>query len=239
MFSTPVAFFNEEFYILMPMIWENNKKGQLLIFADKLPVLDETTENLTRSVCEAAARIIEESASGQKVPELRYTDSVTGTYNYGLWWKRLIEEISRAKRLVDSKISLIVLDIDHFDRFNHAYGYLVGDQLLHLIADRIQSCLRIVDMVGRIGGDEFGIALPDTPKEDAHIIADRILDAMSTLPAEMRIKEAHPFTMSGGIAGYPDDADTPGKLVEKAKTALVSAKIMGGSCVKSFTHLEE
>ena len=239
LFSGSVSFFQEDFYILMPLIWRDNIEGHLFLFAGEMPNFDETIKDLLQLVCEDAARIIQESASGRRFHELAFTDSLTGTYNYGLWWKRLHEEFSRMKRMKDTKISLLIFDIDHLDRFNRAHGYLVGDQLLRAIADRIKSCSRINDIVGRIGGDEFGVVLPDTSKEDTLKVADRILDAVSGLPTEMHIKLSHPSTLSCGIAGFPDDADTPGKLVERAKTALVSAKIMGGNRIKSFEHLEE
>ena len=232
-------YFLERFYVLIPFVWQNNIQAQLLVFSDKLPALDETTEPLFQSVCEAGGRAIENSVSGQKFSEMTHTDSLTGTYNYGLWWKRLKEEFSRAQRIKDTKISVIIFDIDHFDHFNRANGYFVGDQLLRLIGDRIKSLLRVVDIVGRIGGEEFGVVLPDTTKQKALKVADRILDAISGLPSEMHIQLSKPLTLSGGIAAFPNDADTPEKLMEQAKTARVSAKIMGGNCIKSFEHLEE
>jgi len=239
LFSAPVSFLTEELYILIPLVWEGVKKGQILLFADETPNLAAEIKDIARRACDAAARTIEESASDQKLHDFKFTDSLTGTYNYGLWWKRLHEEFSRARRMEKPDVCLIILDIDQFDRFNRAHGFLAGDQLLRLIADRIKSCLRNIDMVGRIGGDEFGVALPDTEKQGARMVADRIQEALIGLPDEMRIKVTSPFSVSGGIAGFPDDADTPGKLVERAKMALVSAKIMGGGNIKLFTHMEE
>ena len=239
LFSAPVSFLTEDYYILIPLVWEGVKKGQILLFADETPDLGAAIRNITRRACDAAARTIAESASDQKLHDFKFTDSLTGTYNYGLWWKRLHEEFSRARRMEKPDVSLIVFDIDQFDRFNRAHGYLIGDQLLRMIADGIKSCLRNIDMVGRIGGDEFGVALPDTEKHGARIVADRIQETLTSLPDEMRIKVVSPFSISGGIAGFPDDADTPGKLVERAKMALVSAKIMGGGNIKLFTHIEE
>ena len=232
-------FFLEKFYILMPFVWQNNIQAQLLLFADVQPVLNEATETLFQSVREAGARAIEKSASIQKFQEMTHTDSLTGTYNYGLWWKRLREECSRAQRIKDTVISVIIFDIDHFDHFNRANGYFVGDQLLRVIGDRIKNSLRVVDIVGRIGGEEFGVVLPDTTKQKALKLAGRILDAISGLPSEMRIQLSQPLTLSGGVAAFPNDADMPEKLMEQAKTALVSAKIMGGNRIKSFEHLEE
>jgi len=239
LFSKPVRLLREEFYIVMPLVWENTMQGQLFLFTDTPPTLDKTTRELIRSICESAARVIEESASEQRFQDLASTDSLTGMYNYGLWWKRLHEELARTIRLNDAKLSLIVLDIDHFDRFNRDHGYFLGDELLRVIADRINRCLRNYDIAGRIGGDEFAITLPNTDKQSALEVAHRILVAVSGIPAEMKISLSHPLTLSGGVIQFPDDAETPGALVENAKAVLVSAKIMGGNRIKSFEHLEE
>ncbi|HPJ68818.1 MAG TPA: sensor domain-containing diguanylate cyclase [Desulfobacteraceae bacterium] len=239
LFEKPDPFFQEEFCILIPLKSKEETNGQLFIFNDERPALEENIRSLLQSICDAGGAVIEKSASLQRFDELTFTDSLTGTYNYGLWWKRLHEEISRTQRNKGTKISLIVFDIDQFDRFNRAHGYLMGDHLLRVIGDRIKSVVRVVDLVGRIGGQEFGVALPDTSKQDGLWIAERILNSISDLPNEMRIHLSKPLTLSGGVAGFPDDADTPGDLVEKAKTALVSAKIMGGNRIQSVEHFEE
>lgn len=239
LFSRPMILLSEEFYMLIPLVWKDNLFGQIFLCADELPILDKTNRGLIKLVCESAARIIRKSASEQKFKDMASTDSLTGMYNYGLWWKRLHEELTHAKRLKNVKASLVVFDIDHFDRFNRDYGYFLGDQILRAVADRINGCLRVYDIAGRIGSDEFGIALPDTEKQNAFNVAKRILESISRLPDEMNLQMSHPLTVSGGIAQFPNDAETPVKLVENAKNALVSAKIMGGNCIKMFEHLEE
>ena len=239
LFSKPLTLLQEEFYIVLPLIWQNTVQGQFFLFTDTSPTFDKTTQGLIRSICESAARVIEESASEQKFQDLTSTDTLTGMYNYGLWWKRLHEELARSVRQGNTKVSLIVLDIDQFDRFNRDHGYFLGDELLRIIADRINRCLRNYDIAGRIGSDEFAITLPDTDKQRALEVAHRILDAVSDIPTEMNIPLSHPLTLSGGVIQFPDDAETPGALVENAKACLVSAKIMGGNRIKSFEHLEE
>jgi diguanylate cyclase (GGDEF)-like protein len=239
LFSGPMTLSPEEFYMLIPLIWQNNLEGQILLCADKLPTLNESTKDLIQSICKSAGRTIKESSSERRFKDLASTDSLTGMYNYGLWWKRLHEELTHANRLKDVKVSLIVFDIDQFDHFNRNYGYFIGDQILRAVADKINRCLRTYDIAGRIGSDEFGIALPNTDKQNALNVANRIIETVSELPAEINIQMSHPLTLSGGVAQFPNDAETPGKLVENAKTALVSAKIMGGNCIKSFEHLEE
>ena len=233
------TFFPENLLILIPLELQGNVKGYVTFLVDETPTLDEPTNNLIQKICVIAAKTIEESISGQKFRELSFTDNLTGTYNYGLWWRRLSEEFSRAQRMNNTKISLIMLDIDKFNRFNLAHGYFMGDQLLRIIADRIKSCVRPTDIVGRIGGEEFGIVLSGADKQLALKVTTRIADAVSGIPTETRIKLAYPITLSCGIAEFPDDAFTSGGLVEKAKTALVSAKIMGGNRTKLFEQLEE
>jgi len=239
LFSSPVTLLEEECFIVMPLVWQNTVQGQFFLFTDTPPAFHETTRALLQSICESAAKIIDESASDRRFQDMVSTDTLTGMYNYGLWWKRLHEELARAGRLTDAKLSLIVLDIDHFDRFNRDYGYFLGDELLRIIADRINGCLRNYDIAGRIGSDEFGIALPDTDKQIALEVAQRILNTVSGIPAEMKIPVSHPLTLSGGVIQFPDDSETPGALVENAKAVLVSAKIMGGNRIKLFEHLEE
>lgn len=233
------TFFNEDILVMMPLKLKDNVKGYIVVLDDEVPTIDESTKGLIQNICETAAKTVEESICGQKIRERAFVDNLTGTYNYGLWWRRLNEEFSRVQRLNDAKMTLVVLDIDKFNRLNLSHGYFVGDQLLRIIADRIKSCVRPTDIVGRIGGDEFGIILISIEKQLSINIINRIVDAVSGIPTEIRFKLSYPITLSCGVAEFPDDANTSEELVERAKTALVSAKIMGGSRIKFFENLEE
>lgn len=235
----PIPFCPEDFCVLIPLLWADRLQGILLLMTPTMITLDPATRDQLTSICTTAGKVIEESGSDRKLQELSQTDSLTGTYNYGLWWKRVHEEMYRIQRAREGRMSLIVLDIDRLDRFNRAHGYLAGDHLLRVMADRIKATLRTSDVVGRIGGDEFGIALPGTPVEQAESVARRILEVAKGIPAELHIEPAHPLTLSGGISGIPGDAETPERLVEQAKTALVSSKILGGDRIQRFVHAEE
>jgi len=122
---------------------------------------------------------------------------------------------------------LLLVDVDQFNQVNLAHGYYAGDQILRFIADKILGCVRTNDIVGRIGGEEFGVILLKSSKESAQMIANRILASVEHLSDEMHLNLKSPITLSGGIAGFPMDADTPESLVQKAQTAIISAKIMG------------
>ncbi len=230
----PIPFCPETFYVLIPISWGGRLQGLLLIMTHEEVAVEASTQELLESICRSAGKIIEESGTDRKFQDLSQTDSLTGTYNYGLWWKRVNEEMYRIQRAQEGSLSVIVLDIDRLERFNRSHGYLAGDHLLRVMADRIKDTLRTSDIVGRIGGDEFGIALPGAGIDQAEGVAQRILQVAKGIPAEMNIEPAHPLTFSGGVSCFPGDADTPERLVEQAKTALVSSKILGGDRIKRF-----
>lgn len=239
---TRPGFFNEEFVVVFPLKSTEEGlagQGQLVLFSHQAPAFEDKCEAMVKTICSRAAEVIHKSNLNQNFKDLTHTDSLTGTYNYGLWWNRLNEEVSRLQRDANGIMSLLVLDVDRFNKINISHGYYVGDQLLRLIADKIQGCVRTNDIVGRIGGEKFGVILIQSSKKSAMMIANRILDAMQRLCTEMRLELDQPLSLSGGISGFPMDADTSEGLVQKAQTAIVSAKIMGGNAVKLFDHMEE
>ncbi|WP_459915891.1 sensor domain-containing diguanylate cyclase [Desulfocicer niacini] len=232
----------EEFIVVFPMISTGEKKashGQLLLFNNEKPIIEKTQEILLKNICSRAGETIRTSHASQSFQELTYTDNLTGTYNYGLWWKRLNEEFTRIKREKRGIIALLLLDVDRFNSINLSHGYYVGDQMLRFIADKITANVRSNDIVGRIGGEKFGVILLQASKSSTLMIANRILGAVENISDEMRLNLDTPITLSGGISGFPLDADTPETLMEKSQTALVSAKIMGGNRIKLFEHMEE
>jgi len=240
--NSQIALFNEEFVVVFPLRSAEGKRssqGQLVLFHHEKPVIDKEQEIILKTISTRAAETIETSNVNQGFRDLTYTDSLTCTYNYGLWWKRLNEEFSRLQREKKGIISLLLVDVDQFNKVNLTHGYYAGDQILRFIADKILGCVRVNDVVGRIGGEEFGVILLQSSKESAQMIAKRILEAVQNLSDEMHLNLKSPITLSGGIAGFPMDADTPESLVQKAQTAIVSAKIMGGNVIKLFDHMEE
>ena len=235
-------FFNEPFIVVFPLVWGKDSptcQGQLVLFNNREPVIEKKCETFLKHICTRAGETIHRSNLSQDFKNLTHTDSLTGTYNYGLWWNRLNEELSRLKREKKGMLSLLILDVDRFNKINTSHGYYAGDQILRLISDKIRSCVRTNDIVGRIGGEKFGVILVQSAKESALIIAQRILNSMKQLTTELRLELDQPVSLSGGIAGFPTDADTADELVRKAQTAIVSAKIMGGNTVKLFDHMEE
>ncbi|MBD3295897.1 MAG: diguanylate cyclase [Candidatus Omnitrophica bacterium] len=161
----------------------------------------------------------------EQVQELSIVDGLTEVFLRRYLMGRLEEEVDRAGRL-GLTFSLGMVDVDHFKRCNDQYGHLVGDTVLKKIAERLKSSVREVDMIARYGGEEFCIVLPETPKDQATTVAERLrksvcLENIKAFDEDLRM------TVSVGIATYPEDARNVEDLIEKADTALYRAKRKG------------
>jgi diguanylate cyclase len=139
----------------------------------------------------------------------------------------------------DKALSLLFADIDHFKSFNDRFGHQVGDQVLRLVAGLITNALRDGDVVGRYGGEEFGIILPDTPLADAKKTAERIRTAIMTRDIKKRGGTGlfGRITISIGVAQLRE-GETPVALVERADACLYAAKRAGRNRVVGETDPE-
>jgi len=161
----------------------------------------------------------------EKVEELSIVDGLTGVYLRRYLMDRLEEEVDRAKRL-KLTFSVGMIDIDHFKRCNDTYGHLVGDAVLKEVAGRLKFSVREVDMIARYGGEEFCVVLPETTKDLAATVAERL--RASVAASEIKaFNEKIKITVSAGIATYPADGDKVSSLIEAADTALYKAKRQG------------
>ena len=155
---------------------------------------------------------------------LMIRDSMTGLVNHSTFWDAMETEVARASRSGDS-LSLALLDIDHFKRVNDTHGHGVGDVVIKGFARLLQQTVRQSDHVGRLGGEEFGIALAGADAKTAAAICNRIRESFAKI---QYASESGPFsvTMSGGIASFPA-IDSAGALYKAADAALYAAKTGG------------
>jgi diguanylate cyclase (GGDEF)-like protein len=119
-----------------------------------------------------------------------------------------------------------MVDIDHFKKCNDRYGHLVGDVVLKEIAGIMKKNLREIDIIGRYGGEEFSIMLPDTSKEGAIIVGERLRRAVEGCRITA-YDETINTTISIGITAFPDDTDEISQLIDKADQMLYKAKEEG------------
>ncbi len=169
--------------------------------------------------------------------KLSSIDSLTGLYNRRFLEERLAEEMSRSRRY-GRHLSLLLLDIDDFKKYNDGFGHQAGDQALQLISQTIMVTVRKVDIVTRFGGEEFLIILPETEKNTARSIAERIIariDHLGTSDSEDNLRDR--LTVSIGLASFPVDAKDEKDLVGKADIALYEAKREGKNKLVLFDEV--
>lgn len=156
--------------------------------------------------------------------ELAFVDPLTGIGNRRWLLTRLDEEIERAQRS-DSPVALLLVDVDHFKRYNDTLGHGAGDQALRAIAALLRSESRSADFAGRLGGDEFALVLPQTAAPEAQALADRLC---SVIAAQFPAGPLQPsLSVTLGIAVYPEHAQSMAEVFERADQALYRAKAAG------------
>jgi diguanylate cyclase (GGDEF)-like protein len=167
----------------------------------------------------------------RELHELSITDSLTGLYNRKHLMEVLTKEVARAERY-QRPLAVLMIDVDHFKLYNDTCGHLAGDEVLRNIAAIFRGCLRESDCVGRYGGEEFLIILPETVADDARRIADRIRSRLAeeNFPADSKPVN---ITISGGIAIFPGNGRSPESLLRSADAALYQAKNHGRNQVVS------
>ena len=156
-------------------------------------------------------------------------DVKTGLYNNSFFLNRLNEEIVRSKR-IKSWTSMMIMDVDRFKDFNDRYGHLAGDRVLESLAITIKQGVRAGDVPSRFGGEEFTVLLPDTDKDEAWLVAERL----RTMIATMKVTWEPPIpqvTVSLGVLTFDKEMDlTAEEVIRRADEALYISKELGRNC---------
>ncbi len=180
---------------------------------------------------------IERSELYEKIEDLKkisITDPLTDLLNRRYFQERLLEEIERTRRH-QIPFSLVIMDIDNFKAFNDTYGHPGGDEVLKFLSRSIRQYVRAIDVASRYGGEEFTIIFPQTHKEDARIIADRLCKGIEKDQiSQKKFPGSGNLTVSIGLASFPDDAKTAEDLIRNADRALYQAKMQGKNRVTVF-----
>lgn len=161
----------------------------------------------------------------RQVQELATHDGLTGLLVRRTFLERLHEEADRALQR-STPVVFLMVDLDHFKQVNDTYGHLVGDVVLMEVASLIQGSVREMDLVGRYGGEEFGVVLPEAGMDLGVQIAERIRRTIEAAPIRAYDEEIH-MTVSVGVALCPGQAKAAEELIEKADQAMYQAKGMG------------
>ncbi len=198
--------------------------GSLILASRKPNAYNRRQIQLLEKVALQIAAPVENAQLYAQLEQRARIDVLTGLFNRRHFEERLKEEISRHSRY-GNEFSIFMLDLDNFKSYNDAYGHPAGDILLNQIGKIIKSSIRNADQAFRYGGDEFVAILPETTREDAWVVAERV---RAQLAEEME-RQTIAITCSIGLANYPADGVVADELVAVADNALYYAKRTGGN----------
>ena len=204
------------------------------ITLDKItPIVEQSLEK-QREVWEERKLMARVKEERQTYWELSIIDSLTQVYNRRHFDELLSREMAVSDRY-HHPLSLLMIDVDGFKRYNDAYGHPAGDKALKKVAEVLKSSCRAVDIVARYGGEEFAVIAIQTDKERALNLAERLRKAIEESEFETDLGSSElGLTVSIGVASYPSDAGEKEELIDRADQALYRAKEMGKNKVCPF-----
>lgn len=182
--------------------------------------------------------ISDRKALEEELSELATLDPLTGLYNRREMSRLLDEEVARAKRY-DRALSLLWIDFDHFKAINDDYGHAAGDSVLKATSTLLADSVRSVDMIGRFGGEEFVILLPEMDRNEASETAERLRSLISETPQPLGDGRTVPLTISIGVSVFPGNGADSGMLCAAADKAMYQAKSNGRNQVVLAPLAEE
>lgn len=210
----------------LPVLFEENLLGILWVWGQTvthsdLPIMSIFARQVGVS--------LERARLFQEVQSLALTDPLTGLQNRRSLFELGRIEFTRAQRL-DRPFSCIMLDLDHFKQINDTYGHPIGDQVLQEFAKRCAKVVRAIDMLARYGGEELIILLPETDRQTACIIAERLRKSIAAKPVKIPNGEIN-ITVSIGVGAMDQNTMQLETLIARADQAMYIAKHKGRNCV--------
>ena len=221
--------FNFMSVLSVPLKSNNGTIGAITMERLKSRIYSDSDVRLLELLCGTVSSILNWQQEYKKVHLTSIHDGLTGLLNHKAFLERFEEEISRAGRF-NQMLGLVVLDLDKFKLVNDNYGHLYGDYVLREVAKVINENVRVIDIVGRYGGEEFAVLLVNTDIKECLPLAQRIVKSIADktfLEGGIAVK----ITISAGMAGFPHHAEKVRSLIAKADKAMYETKAQGGNDV--------
>ncbi|MDW7649880.1 MAG: GGDEF domain-containing protein [Bacillota bacterium] len=168
----------------------------------------------------------------EKLKRESLTDELTGVFNHRFFYRCLEKETDRSRRY-KQPLSLVIVDLDNFKKYNDTWGHLQGDRALVAVAKIMKDTVRNADTLARYGGEEFAIILPQTDLVQAKRVCERIREAMASTTIASPDGDTGPLTASFGVSSYEKNM-TGKQLVDEADRVLYFAKSSGKNLVTAI-----
>ncbi len=220
--------------IAIPLLYNGKLLGVLDIESNKKNTFSDEDTKILQSVAGLLSGAVENALLYKKMEELAEKDELTGLYNYRVFRRELSKEVSRAKRY-GKVFSLAMFDIDFFKEYNDNNGHDVGNIALKKVGAILKKESRFTDLPARFGGEEFIVILPETGKDGAFKYAERVRKKVeeTKFPGEEKQPNGK-LTISGGVAEFPVDGDTPEQILKAVDIAAYKAKNSGRNCIAKY-----
>lgn len=225
--------------ICVPLLKEDHVLGVLNVESGGGNKLTKTDADLLTAIAGPIAVALDNARLHAELLKMATTDAVTGLSNRHIFEQAITAEVERAERK-GVNLSLIIFDIDFFKEFNDMWGHPAGDARLKAVANIIKTNLRKYDIAARYGGDEFAIILSDCDQQNATLFAQRLREGMLAGAPQLQQDEEglSGYTLSMGIATFPQDAVGPSELLIAADHAAMRAKQQGRNRIKLASDYE-
>lgn len=201
-----------------PLIFRDRHLGVLIALARQPAGFMPQDSTLLEAYAAQAALALAQGEMVERLENLARQDPLTGLLNHREFHDAVERELERCKRY-GARMSVVLLDIDGLKRMNDLHGHAEGDRVLRAVAAKIAEAGRAADLACRIGGDEFGLVLPESTAEDAQLVAGRAQQGVQAL--ELGVD------LSFGVAQWPDDGPSKDTLLFRADSNLYEAKQSG------------
>jgi len=219
-----------------PIIWANEFLGVLFVFSDQ--PFGETDLKMLELFSAHSAAALRNARLHQQINQMAMTDSLTGIYNRRYFFEIAEKEFRESMRY-NRPLSVVIFDLDHFKKVNDTFGHARGDEILRAVVQRCAANIRHPDTIGRYGGEEFVILLPETDGGQGLLLVERLRQELASTPIETDTTPAF-VTASFGIASITPEVKDLLALLNRADLALYHAKQSGRNrCVLWNADMQE
>jgi diguanylate cyclase (GGDEF)-like protein len=207
---------------VLPLLVKDEVMGTFTVAAQRASAFPADRREMLGVIANQVAISLQNGHMVEALEEKATTDGLTGLTNHRTFQERFSAMLGRAERL-QTHVSFLLTDIDHFKKINDTHGHPTGDQVLKRVAAILKASARKIDIVARYGGEEFALVLEGTDRTGARQLAERIRQEVGAQKHDSA-KGAFRATLSLGVAVYPEDGKSKQELIANADQALYAAK---------------